>query len=55
MTFNGLKVSNLIGDENSEQHSPNTLGVRVLPSTYELRKIYSLAYVECCWGNSAAH
>lgn len=49
VTFYGLKVSNLIGDENSEQHSPNTLGMRVLPSTYELRKIYSLAHVEC-WG-----
>lgn len=33
VTFYGLKVSNLIGDENSEQHSPNTLGIRVLPST----------------------
>lgn len=49
VTFYGLKVSNLIGDENSEQHSANTLGIRVLPSTYELRKIYSLAHVEC-WG-----
>lgn len=50
MTFYVLKVSNLIGDENSEQHSPNTLGIRVLPSTYELRKIYSFAHVECCGG-----
>lgn len=42
------KLSKLIGDENSEQHSPNTLGIRVLPSTYERRKIRSLAHVECC-------
>lgn len=25
--FYGLKVSNLIGDENSEQHNPSTLGI----------------------------
>jgi hypothetical protein len=26
------------------------LGIRVLPSTYEVRKIYSLAHVECLGG-----
>lgn len=48
-----LKVSNLIGDENSEQHNSSTLGIKVQGSTYEPQKkkkkivcIYSVAYMK---------